>query len=556
MLSLLLPTQSPRSSLDCEGKIVVFLPEVSSQLLVNPLDAQFAAVKNACTKSKGMLWVTRGGTMESADPFSSLASGFLRILRLEYVGKLLATLDLDSTTDIWSVSNVSTISSVYANFFANPAENKPRDFEFAERNGINILRYFKDHARNGVWFPDTTEANTTVLQKFVDSSVHLEVENPGHLDSLVFVPSADQSSIDIAADELEVSPQAFGITPRDIGAATNTIQNRALGFECAGIVTQVGASAAAEGYKVGDRVAVVMNGESGNRIRVPWTNAVQIPAAMGFELASALPVAYATAWISLMDTARIQKGDSVLIHDAGSAIGQAAVSLAKYVGAEIFATVNDAEHNSFLRRVIGIKADHIFPSTDASFVAAIQNKTQGRGVDVVLNTLEGSLLHKTLECVAPLGHFFELGKRDLEQNSRLDMGAFARGITFSAIDVAMLAQHKGRQVHRALTSTLDLMKARKIRGVPISVLDISNVVQAFRNAQSSASLGTVVLSVKPDSTVPVRISLFVIPNTTSSLANMQVGCSPDAHRQVAFGRVLCRRWWLRRHWPEYLSLAR
>ncbi|KAL1801059.1 hypothetical protein ACET3X_001401 [Alternaria dauci] len=406
--------------------------------------------------------------------------------------------------DAWSASTVSTISSVYANLFNDAAEKGPRDFEFAERNGvINVLRYFKDHERNKVCFPEAAEANTTVLQKFNDNSLQLTVENPGHLDSLVFVPSLDQSNIDITPDELEICPQAFGLTPRDIGAATNTLQDRALGFECAGTVTQVGALASLEGYKVGDRVAVLMNGEFGNRIRVPWTGAVQIPSAMSFELASALPQAYATAWISLMDVARIKKGDTILVHDAGSAVGQAAISLAKFAGAEIFATVNDMEHGSFIRRVIGIKADHIFSSADSTFAAAIRQKTKGCGVDIVLNTLEASLLHETLECVASLGHFFELGKRDMEQNSRLDMGAFARGITFSAIDITILAKHKGHQVHQALTSALELMKARKIGGVSVSVHDISNVVQAFRNAQSSGSLGTVVLSIKPDSMVPV-----------------------------------------------------
>jgi acyl transferase domain-containing protein/NADPH:quinone reductase-like Zn-dependent oxidoreductase len=500
------PTIQPYDELDCEGKFVVFLPELYAQLLVDPLDAQFAAVKNACTKSKGMLWVTRGGAMESADPLSSLASGFLRILRLEYAGKLLATLDLDSDAEVWSTSAVTAIGSVYATLFSNAAESKPRDFEFAERTGIvHVLRYFKDHARNEEWFPDTTEADTTVLQNFSDSLIHLKVESPGHLDSLVFASSVDQSNIHIATDELEICPQAYGITPRDIGAATNTLQDRALGFECAGTITQVGASASLEGYKVGDRVAVVMNGKSDNRIRIPWTSAAHIPSAMSFELAAALPVAYATAWISLMDVARIQKGDTILIHDAGSAVGQAAIFLAKYAGAEIFATINDAEHASFLRRVIGLKADHIFSSANSTFVADIKLKTNGRGVDIVLNTLEGSLLHKTLECVAPLGHFFELGKKDIEQNSRLNMTAFAGGITFSAIDIAMLAQHKGRQVHRALTSVLELMKSRKIRGVSIAVHDISDVVQAFRNAQSNGSLGRVVLSVKPESTVPVLI---------------------------------------------------
>ncbi|KAF2800561.1 ketoacyl-synt-domain-containing protein [Melanomma pulvis-pyrius CBS 109.77] len=499
------PNIQPYDNLDCEGKIVVFLAEVSASILSNPSDTEFEAIRNICTRCKGILWVTRGGAVDSTNPLSSLPQGFLRILRLEYVGKLLGTLDLDPGEDAWSSSSVLAIANVYATLFANATENKPRDFEFAERNGVvNILRYFKDHERNKTWFPDTAEANTTVLQKFVDTTpLHLAVENPGHLDSLIFVPDPNYAEMDISADELEISPKAFGITARDVSVATNALQDRHLGFECAGVVTRLGTTASDEGFQIGDRVAVLLNGECGNLVRVPWTSAVRIPAAMGFELAAALPVAYATAWISLMETARLEKGDSVLVHDAGSAVGQAAISLAKYAGAEVFATVSNAEHGSFLRRVTGISSDRIFPTTDSSFAAGVRSKTNGRGVDVVLNTLEGALLQETLNCVAPLGHFIELGKRDLEQNSRLDMGAFARSVTFSAIDAAMWAERKGRQVSRALRSVLDLMKARKIRGVSISVHDISDVVQAFRNAQSSSSPGTVVLSVKPDSMVPV-----------------------------------------------------
>ncbi|KAE8852240.1 hypothetical protein HRS9122_02527 [Pyrenophora teres f. teres] len=493
----------PYDNLDCEGKIVIFLPEVFGSILSNPTDEQFEAIRSMCTKSKGMLWVTRGGAVETTDPFSSLSQGFLRILRLEYAGKILATLDVEEREDVWNTAFVSTISKVYAGIFAN-TDDKARDFEFAERNGVvNVLRYFKDHARNKTWFPDTNEAEMTVLQKFVESPNHLVIENPGHLDSLVFVPSLDYEGKAIADEALEIAPQAFGITPRDVSVATNVLQDKTMGFECAGIVTKVGDSALAQGYNVGDRVAALVEGNCGSTVQVPWTSAVKLPAAMGFELAAALPVAYTTAWISLVDIARIEKGNSVLIHDAGSAVGQAAISIAKYVGAEILATVSNPEHGSFLRRVLRLPADRIFSSNDNAFAAAVLDKTKGRGVDVVLNTLEGSLLQETLNCVAPLGHFLELGKKDFEQNSRLDMGAFGRGVTFSAIDVVMLARHKANQVHRALTSTIDLMKARKLTGVPISVHEISDIVQAFRNAQSARSVGTVVLSVKPDSMVPV-----------------------------------------------------
>lgn len=498
------PTVQSCDDLDCEGKVVIFLPELSSKLLVSPTNSQFEALRNICTKSKGILWVTQGGSIETSDPFSSLSSGFLRILRLEYVGKILATLDLDADTKLWSEGMISTIGSVYASVFANPAEDKPRDFEFAERgNIVHVLRYFKDHARNHTWFPDTSNSNATVLQTFLDSSASLTIESPGHADSIAFVPCSTPEDKVLLADELQIRPQAFGITPRDISVVSNTLQDRTMGFECAGTVTQVGSLASQEGYKVGDRVAVVMNGGASSTIRVPWTSAVQIPPTMGFELAAALPVAYATAWVAFMDIARIEKDNIVLVHDAGSAVGQAAISLARHVGTEVFATVSSPEHGSFLRRVVGIKPDHIFSTTTSDFAAAILQMTAGRGVDAVLNTLEGSLLQETLDCVAPLGHFVELGKRDLEQNSRLDMGAFARGITFSAVDIAILAKHKGRQVHRALTSTLELLKTRKVCGVPISVQDISNVVQAFKTAQAGLSPGTVILSVKSDSKVPV-----------------------------------------------------
>ncbi|KAJ4343988.1 hypothetical protein N0V95_006473 [Ascochyta clinopodiicola] len=490
-------------NLDSEGKMVIFLPELNNKLLVSPTDDQFASVRDVCTKCKGLLWITRGGSVESSDPFSSLASGFLRILRLEYVGKPLATLDLDGANP-WSSSTVSTISTVFASAFGNPNDAGPRDYEFAERNStIHVLRYFKDHVRNNTWFPDASESDTATQQKFLDRPVHLTIESPGQLGSIVFAPSPDQSSTEIAPNELEIRPHAFGITSRDISVVTNDIQDRTMGFECAGTITQVGPLALLEGYKVGDRVAAVTTGGYNTIVRVPWTSAVHIPAAMGMELAAALPVPYVTAWIALIDTANIGKENTVLIHDAGSAVGQAAIALAQHVGAEVFATASSAEHRSFLRRVIGLKADRIFSNTDSTFAATVHQKTQGRGVDAVLNTLEGPLLQETLNCVAPLGHFIELGKRDLERNSRLDMGAFARGVTLSAIDIALLAEHKGGQVHRALISTTELLKARKIRAVPISVHDISEVIQAFRDTQSGGSSGTVVLSVKPDSYVPV-----------------------------------------------------
>ncbi|GME49746.1 ketoacyl-synt-domain-containing protein [Neofusicoccum parvum] len=500
-----IPTVQPFDAVDCEGKLVVFVGEVDNHILKSPEEAQFEAIRAMCTKSKGLLWVTRGGAVESDDPFSSLNTGFLRILRLEYVGKRLGSLDLDPKQDPWSAGSVDAVAGVFKSLFADLSDNTARDYEFAERGGsTNILRYFKDHDRNKTWFPDPTEQAAVTPQPFADPSraLRLVVQNPGHLDSLAFASSAEHSQ-DVEPESVEIEPRAFGVSSRDVSAALGQLNNRAMGFECAGVVTRVGSAAAAEGFKPGDRVAALLQGQLASVVRVPWTSAVRIPDDMGFEMAAALPAAYTTAYVALVETARLEKGETVLINAAESAVGQAALALARHIGADVFATTASPEQASFLRHVSGISPDHIFSSADASFAASVLGRTGGRGVDVVLNSLEGSLLQESFNCVAPLGRFVELGKRDLEQNSRLEMGAFARGVSFATVDAAMLAQHKGRQVSRALNSVISLIKAKSIRGVPISVFSISDVVQAFKSVQSGRSQGKAVLSVKPSDLVPV-----------------------------------------------------
>lgn len=500
------PTVQPyHEQMDCKDKVVIFLGELSGTILDNPSIEQFEAIRKVITSSKALLWVTRGGALESADPLSSLSQGFLRILRLEYVSKRLGTLDLDPESDCWSSSSASAISGVFSSLFADMQNtNEPKDFEFAERKGcIQILRYFKDTERNKQWFPDTSSALSTSSKPFEDgnSTIRLTIDNPGHLDSLVFAPVTLQT---LHSEQIEISPKAFGISARDINAATNALQDRLMGFECAGEITQVGQLASQQGFKPGDRVAVLTQGDCSNTVRAKWTSAMRIPNDMSYELAAALPAAYSAAWISLMDSARLEKGETILIHDAGSAFGQAAISLARFIGAEIFATASSFEHGSYLRRVLRIPADHIFPSDNgAAFTSGILSKTNGTGVDVVLNTLDGPLFQDSLNCVSAFGRFVDLNKTTNQSSGRFDLSALSKGVSLFSIDVLAVATHKEHQVKKALANVCELINKRAIQGVFTSMYDISEIVQAFRDAQSGTSAGKVILSVTQNSTVPV-----------------------------------------------------
>lgn len=118
-----------------------------------------------------------------------------------------------------------------------------------------------------------------------------------------------------------------------------------------------------------------------------------------------------------------------------SGLGQAAIQLAKHVGAEIFVTVSSEEKRRLLEEEYQIPEDHIFNSRDTAFARGILRMTNGKGVDVVLNSLADEALRKTWECIAMFGRFIEVGKKDILANNGLDMMPFLRNVTFASVNL-------------------------------------------------------------------------------------------------------------------------
>ncbi|CEL04400.1 hypothetical protein ASPCAL05530 [Aspergillus calidoustus] len=139
-------------------------------------------------------------------------------------------------------------------------------------------------------------------------------------------------------------------------------------------------------------------------------------------------VVFVTAVYALHHRACLQRGQSILIHFAAGGVGIAAIQLAKLAGAEVFATVRTDEKKQYLVNTFELDEGHIFSSHDAGFAAGIRAATDKHGVDVVLNSLAGELLHESWgSCLADWGRFVEIGKRDILDHGRLDMGVFWEG---------------------------------------------------------------------------------------------------------------------------------
>lgn len=133
---------------------------------------------------------------------------------------------------------------------------------------------------------------------------------------------------------------------------------------------------------------------------------------------------------------------SILIHSACGGVGIAAIQLSQMIGAEVYATVGSQEKVEHLVAAFGIPRAHIFSSHDSSFRNSLLQETNGRGVDVVLNSLSGELLHASWECVAEFGKLIEIGKRDLHGRAKLAMNIFEANRSYCCVDLSMVVNRK------------------------------------------------------------------------------------------------------------------
>ena len=180
-------------------------------------------------------------------------------------------------------------------------------------------------------------------------------------------------------------------------------------------------------FKVGDRVLGFAPESLATEVTVPGGVCCPLPDAIGTEDAAGVPVAFLTAHYGLNRLAQLRRGQRVLIHAAAGGVGLAAVQLAQRQGAEIFATAGSPEKRELLHS-LGIK--HVMDSRSLAFADQVLDATDGKGVDVVLNSLAGEFISASMRTLAHGGCFLELGKRDIwtpetVKEARADVRYFA-----------------------------------------------------------------------------------------------------------------------------------
>lgn len=377
-----------------------------------------------------------------------------------------------------------------------------------------------------------------------DVPLILRSNERGILDSLRFSPF----ELPICGyDEVIIEVKAAGMNFRDVLKAlgvypAESADARIFGDEVAGIVTSVGAGVTH--VKPGDRVFGLAVFGLATQTIARAGDVRKLPLGLGFEEAATLPVVSMTSLFALRDVGRIRKGDRVLVQAGAGGVGMAAIQIAHHYGAEVIATAGSPTKRQLLK-TLGVQ--HVIDSRRADFAEAVLAITDGRGVDIVLNSMAAEAIPMGLSCLAPFGRFVEIGKRDIYQNSRLPMWPMRQNGSFHVVAMDAVFDGDADLTRQLLDDVAELVEKRALAPLPYRAFPASRVDGAFRLMAQGKHIGKVVISFA-DALVVRRVAAL-----TPGFEVSADGAYLITGAFGGFGRVLAQ--WLADRGAKHLVLS-
>ncbi|XGV87467.1 MAG: SDR family oxidoreductase [Limnothrix sp. BL-A-16] len=255
-----------------------------------------------------------------------------------------------------------------------------------------------------------------------------------------------------AADQVQIAVRAAALNFGDllcIKGLYPTMPSYPMtpGFEVSGEIIALGANV--QNFQVGDQVMALLGESLGGLAEIVNADAVlavRKPATVSHETAAAFPVTWLTAHQAI-ERARLQPGERILIQTAAGATGLHAVRMALAIGAEVFATAGSAHKLDYLRQV-GVH--HAIAYRELDFQTEVMRLSEGRGVDVVINTLAGDAIPKGLRCLAPGGRYVELAMTAWKTSAALDLSTLVDNQSVLSLDLRRWFLRRSPEVPLAL----------------------------------------------------------------------------------------------------------
>ncbi|WP_414587921.1 SDR family NAD(P)-dependent oxidoreductase [Scytonema sp. PCC 10023] len=422
-----------------------------------------------------------GESVKSVEVAQSPLWGLGRVINNEFP-KLQCT-----RVDISNAIAPEEIQSLFAELWSDEGED-----EIALRGAARYVHRL---------MPISLKDIATVEKKQASSQpFRLEISKPGILDNLMLRAISRPKP---GLGEVEIQVCAAGLNFRDVAKAMNLLADvnlegnfteSSLGLECAGIITAIGSGV--EGFEIGDQVIAFAPHSFSTHTTTDVRFVVRKPTHISFEEAATIPGVFLTVYYALHYLTQISKGERILIHAAAGGVGLAAIQLAQKAGAEIFATAGSPEKREFLR---SLGVHHVMDSRSLAFADEVMESTGGKGVDIVLNSLAGEAIPRSLSVLGRYGRFIEIGKRDIDNNSKLGLRPFRNNLSFFAVDLDQLWHDRPDFVRSLFGEVMKQFEEQTLHPLPHRVFPISKVQTAFRYMAQAKHIGKIVVSLQdPD----------------------------------------------------------
>jgi NADPH:quinone reductase len=303
---------------------------------------------------------------------------------------------------------------------------------------------------------------------------------PGEGELLVRVHAAGMNRIDVL--------QRQGSYPLPPDASD------VLGLELAGVVESLGPGTSR--FRPGDRVmALVTSGGHADWAVVPEGSTLPIPEGMSFEQAGAFPETYFTVWSNVFERAALRGGETLLVHGGTSGIGTAAIALAKAFSARVIVTAGSPEKCA---ACLALGADGAIDYRQQDFVAACKEMTDGRGPDVILDSVGGDYIDRNLEAIAPDGRIAQIASR--QPKAEINLGLLRRKrVTLSGSSLRPQSLAVKAKLAAAIeANVLPLLGQGRARPLIDSAFPLQRVADAHARMDGGQHVGKIVLVMTAD----------------------------------------------------------
>ena len=326
----------------------------------------------------------------------------------------------------------------------------------------------------------------TAEQQLIQSQpFKLGISQKGNLDSLTFEPVNRRSP---GPGEVEIQVNATGLNFRDVLIALDTYPGETImGGECAGEIVAVGTGVTR--LNVGEPVIAIAPDSFSKYVTIDSHCVTLKPENLSFEQAASIPVNFLTAYYALHHVAKITAEDKILIHAAAGGTGMAAVQIAQAAGAEVFVTASPPKWKALRKR--GVK--YIMNSRTLEFADQVMSLTQGKGVDIVLNSLtSGEFISKSLSVLSPQGRFVEISKRGVWDSRQL--AEVRSDLSYFVVDMLQTAQNQPELINSMLYELRYQFCNGLLQPPPLKIFPMEEVISAFRYMQQAKHIGKIVIN--------------------------------------------------------------